>query len=159
MHQVCLLHCPPEIQPVLPSTVETEQRPNFFMLQTIHFDSPSCSTSSFWQDRDSWLKNNEENLPGMTELLYLVQAEEEEGSALQSSLHREEPPLFPISIQHQSLYRDCEWAPGQPPVMCICAFSQTRTISVPNRRRTNRCVRNNKYPVPYPASLLCPNEY
>lgn len=89
----------------------------------------------------------------MTELLYLVQAEEEEGSALQSSLPREEPPLFPISIQHQSLHRDCEWAPGQPPVMCIYAFSQTRTISVPNRRRTNYRVRNNKYPVSYPASL------
>lgn len=73
----------------------------------------------------------------------------------------DELPGFPISIQWRSLCTAGKRAPGQPPqrcpVMCSCAFSQPRTISVPNRRRTNHCVRNNKYPVPYPASLLCLN--
>lgn len=70
-HQPCLLHRPPEIQPVLPRAVQPEQQPKLFMLQTIHFDSPNRSTSSFWQDRDSWLKNNEEKLPDVMEPPYL----------------------------------------------------------------------------------------
>jgi len=117
-HQLYLLHCPPEKQSVLPRAVETEKQHKLFMLQTTYFDSPNHSTSNFWQDRDSWLKNNEEKPPGMRELLYLESgASRGRGrvSSAELSAQWRKPPHFPISIQRQSLCRDCERAPGQPP--------------------------------------------
>lgn len=52
---------------VLPRAEHTEQQPKLLILQIIRFYSPKCSTSSFWQERDSWLKSNEEK-PGRIEL-------------------------------------------------------------------------------------------
>lgn len=71
---------------VLPRVEHTEQQPKLLILQTIHFYSPKCSTSSFWQERDSWLKAVKKSQAGQNcHSFSLVQAEEEERSAPQNS--------------------------------------------------------------------------
>lgn len=143
---------------VLPRAEHTEQ-PKILILQTIHFYSPKCSTCSFWREKDSWLKSNEEKPGGIEAPQLQPGARRGRGkvSPAESPAQQRSLPACPVLFSHSPCMAAGR-APGQPaqrcPAMCFCAFSRPRTIPAPNRRRTNHCVRNNKYPVPYPASLL-----
>lgn len=92
---------------VLPRAEHTEQQPKLLLLQTIHFYSPKFSTSSVWQERDSWLKSNEEK-PSGTEVPQLQPgARQGRGkvSPAESPAQQRSLPTCPFPFRHSP----CVW--------------------------------------------------
>lgn len=101
---------------VLPRAEHTEQQLKLLILQTIHICSPECSTSSFWQETDSWLKSTEEKR-GRTELPQLQPgARRGRGKVTpQNSLPSRRVPCFPIPRSHSATALVCGWRAGSWP--------------------------------------------